>query len=346
MERVVLEATGWNTPLRYERTDGAPRAPRGSEVLVEVGACGVAHRDLIDRSGRMRFMALPIVQGHEFAGRVAAVGPDVKRWEVGDAVAALHRDHCGTCPRCLEGETGHCGFAMHVFGITADGGYASHVLCPQTALYPVPEHMPTEHAAVLNSTFGTAFRALNRFGGLGPGDRVLITGANGGVGLAGIQVATRQGAEVVAVVRHAEHEEFVREMGAAHVLVDDGSTFHKRLPGAPVDVVLDCVGSPTFNSSLRSVRLGGGVGLVGNVEDHRVEVNCGRIVTGDVRLCGSTGATPTDLARLLALHDEHPLDFRIAHRLPLAEAERAQLMLRAGGLRGRIVLVPGSNTRG
>lgn len=342
MERVILEETGWNRPLRYERDSAPPPTPRGSDVVVRVGACGAAHRDLIDRSGRMRFMALPLVQGHEFAGEVVAVGPEATRWKVGDSVAALHRDHCGKCARCLEGETGHCGFAMRVFGITVDGGYASHVVAAETALFAVPPDMPVEHAAVLNSTFGTAFRAMNRFGRLGAGDTLLITGANGGVGLGGIQIAKRQGAEVVAVVRDESHRRFVEEMGADYVIVDDGSGFHKKLPGAPVDVVLDCVGSPTFNSSLRSVRLGGGVGLVGNVSEHRVEVNCGRIVTGDVRICGSTGATPTDLADLLALHAEHPLDFRIADRLPLSQAERAHQLLRAGGLQGRIVLIPDS----
>lgn len=339
MERVTLTALGFDTPLSYSSDDEAPPTPTGSDVVLRVDGCGVAHRDLIDRSGRMKFIAVPIVMGHEFAGEVIAAGADAD-WKVGDYVGALHRDSCGACARCLEGETGHCAFAMRVFGITIDGGYASHVLAPSRALFALPDSLRGAAGAILNSTFGTAYRAMNRFGGLTGGQTVLITGANGGVGIGGIQVAKRQGAEVFAVVRTEEHAEFVTSLGADLVIVDDGSGFHRKLPGGGVDVVLDCVGSPTFNSSLRSVRLGGGIGLVGNVSEERVAVNMGRIVVGDVRICGSTGATPMDLAALVALHEEKPMRF-VVEEVPLAEANAAHQRLRDGGLRGRLVLVPG-----
>ena len=341
MERVVLTATGFDTPLRYERVEGLRPEPGPSDVIVAVDACGVAHRDLIDRSGRMAFMALPIVQGHEFSGQIEAIGAQVSEWTIGDRVGALHRDHCGSCVACSEGETGHCQHGMRVFGITVDGGYASDVVAHESALYRLPNSMPAAHGAVFNSTFGTAFRAMNRFGGLEPGQHVLVTGANGGVGLAGVQVAKRQGASVVAVVRDPEAAEFVTALGADEVIVDGGTAFHKRLPGGQVDVVLDCVGSPTFNSSLRSLRLGGGLGLVGNVSTSRAEVNLGRIVAGDVRICGSSGATRKDLTALLGIHAAEPLTFQIADELPLAEADWAQRRLLEGGLRGRLVLRPG-----
>jgi D-arabinose 1-dehydrogenase-like Zn-dependent alcohol dehydrogenase len=286
----------------------------------------------------MKFIAIPIVMGHEFAGEVIAAGPEAD-WKIGDYVGALHRDSCGMCPRCVEGETGQCAFAMRVFGITIDGGYASHVLAPSRALYALPDSLRGAAGAILNSTFGTAYRAMNRFGGLSHGQTVLITGANGGVGIGGIQIAKRQGADVLAVVRSEEHVDFVTSLGADLVIVDDGSGFHKKLPGGGVDVVLDCVGSPTFNSSLRSVRLGGGIGLVGNVSEERVAVNMGRIVVGDVRICGSTGATPRDLAALVAIQNGDPMRF-VIEELPLSEANSAHERLRVGGLRGRLVLVP------
>lgn len=340
MERVILEQTGWDAPLRYEQDTGAPRPPRSGEVTIAVGACGVAHRDLIDRSGRMKFMALPIVQGHEFAGRVVAVGDGVTQWAVGDTVGALHRDSCGTCPRCLEGETGHCGFATHVFGAIADGGYASHVTAPARAFYAVPPSMPVAHAAILNSTFGTAYRGLHRFGTPRAGDVVLVVGANGGVGIGAVQIAKRRGATVVAVVRSEAHRGFVTELGADHVVVDDAGGFHRAMPTPPADYTIDCVGSPTFHASLRATRLGGALAVVGNVDPEPARMPMGRLVVGDVRICGSSGATPTDLADLLALHAESPLRFEIADSLPLSAADEAQRRLRAGGLQGRLVLVP------
>ena len=339
MERVTLTALGFDTPLNHSVDSFELPDAKGSDVVVRVDACGVAHRDLIDRSGRMKFIALPIVLGHEFSGTVVSAGPDAE-WAVGDHVGALHRDSCGACPRCKEGETGHCAFAMRVFGITIDGGYASHVLAPSTGLFALPDTLRGPAGAVLNSTFGTAYRAMNRFGCIEAGQTVLITGANGGVGHGGIQIAKLQGATVIAQVRGREHAEFVERLGADHVIVDDGSGFHKKLPGDGADVVLDCVGSPTFNSSLRSVRLGGGVALVGNVSQERAELNVGRIVVNDVRICGSTGATRADLKSLIALLE--PTDARalIAREFPLSEAEAAHTMLRAGGVQGRLVLRP------
>lgn len=335
--RAVLESTGWDRSLSIQSRDSLPQ-PGADEVLVEVGACGVAYRDVIDRSGRIPFLFPPVVPGHEAAGRVLSVGADVTRWKPGDAVATLHRDHCGACARCEEGETSLCEQAARVFGLTVDGGYQTHMAAAESALYAVPDDMPVEHAAILNSTFGTAYRALNRFGGLRDGQRVVITGANGGVGSAGVQIAVRQGARVTAVVRRQEHVAFVEELGAHEVIVDDACSFHKQM-GYRADVTLDCVGQPTFNASLRATHVGGGLAVVGNITDERAQVNLGYIVVNDIRVVGSTGATPRDLEALLALHARAPLTFHIEQRLPLEQADAGQRAVRAGNRRGRIVLV-------
>lgn len=338
--RAVMHEVGWDSNLVIEERPGDPPAPSGNEVLIEVEACGVAHRDLIDRSGRIPFMNLPVVPGHEASGRVVAVAPDVVGLSVGDHVATMHRDSCGACERCAEGEETLCPNAAHVFGLLADGGYATHVLAPERAFYRVPDAMAPELAAVLHSTFGTAYRALHRFGPLGPSSTVLVTGANGGVGLAAVQIAKRRGAHVTAVVRRESAAASVREAGADEVVVDGGSTFHKKLPEGAVDVTLDLVGAPTFNSALRSTRLGGGLAVVGNIVDAKVELNLGFVCVNDIRICGSTGASRRDMAGCIALHEASPFVLRVADRLPLAAADDAQRRLRAGGIDGRLVLIP------
>ncbi len=338
--RAVMRELGWDADLAIEERSGDLPVPSGNEVLVEVEACGVAHRDLIDRSGRIPFMNLPVVPGHEASGRVVAIGPDVTSLAVGDHVATMHRDSCGTCERCAEGEETLCPYATHVFGLLADGGYATHVLAPERGFYRVPDAMPRELAAVLHSTYGTAYRALHRFGPLGPGKSVLVTGANGGVGIAAVQIAKRRGAHVTAIVRRVDAARSVREAGADEVVVDEGSTFHKKLPEGAVDVTLDLVGAPTFNSALRSTRLGGGLAVVGNIVDAKVELNLGFVCVNDIRICGSTGASRRDMAGLLALHAASPFVVEVAERVPLAEADRAQRRLRDGGVDGRIVLIP------
>src|SRR5580698_2436090 len=99
-ERAKLVEIGWERTLVHEVSADELPAPTGSQVVVEVGACGVCHRDLLDREGRFPFLRLPITPGHEAAGRVVAVGPEVTTFRVGDHVASMHRDACGACPPC------------------------------------------------------------------------------------------------------------------------------------------------------------------------------------------------------------------------------------------------------
>lgn len=337
--RAVLREVGWTTDLTVE-PEGPRPEPSGDQIVVEVEACGVCGRDCLDRAGRFAFVQVPITPGHEAVGRVVAVGPDVTTWRVGQRVASMHRDTCGECPACVAGETSLCGRAAAVLGLLVDGGYARWLTAPEGAFYAVPDELDPALAAVLHCTVGTAWRGLTR-AGLRAGQRVLVTGANGGVGAAAVEVAARLGASAVAVVRKAEHGELARARGAAAVIVDDGSGFHKRLPGGPVDVAIDCVGAPMFNGALRSLGVGGRLVAVGNVTGERVELNVGYVITYGLQITGSSGATRDDMAAVLALHAERPFDVPIHARLPLSAADRAQRLVAGGGLRGRVVLFPG-----
>ena len=336
--RARLTKVGFDSDLTIESF--APRQPGPGEVLVDVEACGVCHRDLIDRAGRFPWLQLPLTPGHEACGRVLATGEGVTEWSPGDRVGSLHRDHCGTCPACERGQTSLCPNGIWVYGLVVDGGYATHLLARPDSLFALPEDAPAEDLCALHCTAGTAYRGLVVQGGLHAGQTVLIVGANGGVGAAAVQVAKRLGAaRVVAQVRREDRVAFVEAQGADQVIVDDGAGFHRRI-GDQVDVVLDCVGSPTFNSSLRCARMGGHVVVVGNVAKERASLNLGYAIVNGLHIHGSSGATAEDMGALLALHAEHPLDLaRLRDRvMPLTEADAAQRAIRAGGLAGRIVL--------
>ena len=326
---------GWDAPMVVDDLPD-PSAPTGTQVVVAVESCGVCHRDLIDRGGGIPFMTLPITLGHEAAGRVIAVGPDVTRWQLGDRVATLHRDSCGTCELCHQGEDTLCPNGYHVLGIVADGGYATHVTVPERALYALPDHLPTAEAAILNCTYGTAFRGL-RAGGCRQGRTVVITGASGGVGSAAVEIAARMGARVVAVIRDAGRSDYVTALGAASVVVDPGDGFHKVPDTANADLVLDCVGEPTLNASLRCLRLGGTVVAIGNITQERLSLNVGLVIVKALRIIGSSGANPRDMADLLVLRGQHPFAMTV-EELPLTEAEAAHRRLREGGVPGRLVL--------
>ncbi|MEZ4269365.1 MAG: alcohol dehydrogenase catalytic domain-containing protein [Myxococcota bacterium] len=335
-----LTATGWAAPLVVSPDAASLPEPARDQLLVAIEACGVCHRDLIDREGRIGFLRLPIVPGHEAVGRVIACGPDAKLFAVGDRVGSLHRDYCGTCDACVSGQTSVCDRAAAVFGLTIDGGYATHVSAPERAFYRVPPDLPAAQAAVMHCTLGTAWRGLVTQAGLREGQHVLVTGANGGVGHAAVLLAKSLGAEVTAVIRDDKHAEFVRGLGADQVLVDPGNTFHKRIGRRKADITLDTVGASTFNASLRALRVGGTLVAVGNIVAARVELNLGYIITFGIRIVGSSGASGADMEALLSWLGSHPLAARIAATLELSRAEEAQRLVRAGGLEGRVVLVP------
>ena len=306
----------------WSRTSPIPPPRRATDVVVAVEACGVCHRDLIDRGGGIPFMTLPITLGHEATGRVLAIGPDVTRWQPGDRVATLHRDSCGTCELCRDGEDTLCPNGFHALGIVADGGYATHLTLPERALYAIPDDLPVAEAAILNCTYGTAFRGL-RSGGCAPGRTVVITGASGGVGSAAVEVAARMGARVVAVIRDAGRRDYVTALGANAVVVDQGDGFHKVDETADADVVLDCVGEPTMNASLRCLRLGGTVVVIGNiVPEKRLSLNLGLVIVKALHMIGSSGASPHDMADLLELRGNQPFAMTL-HEVPLDEAENA-----------------------
>ena len=331
-----LTATGWEESLCME--SGVVPEPGPGQVRVRVEACGVCHRDLIDREGRFPFLQLPITPGHEAVGFVDAVGAGVDRWQEGDRVGTLHRDHCGTCDRCRADETCFCEGAAWVFGLLADGGYASHLLAPEAAPFAMDGEIPAVEAAVLHCAAGSAWRGLVTVGEIGPSDRVLVTGANGGVGAIGVQVAAQMGAHVTALVRNPAQVEFVEGLGADVVVVNDTGDFHKDPAVSPVDLVLEAVGAPTFNASLRSLRTGGRMSVVGNVTTERVPLNLGQLVVRGIRVSGPGGATPDDAAALTRAYREGVFRVPVHAEFPLEEADQAMRLVRSGGLRGRVVL--------
>ena len=336
--RIRLLDAGWDRDLAVEQFQQS--APENDQVLVTVEACGVCHRDLLDRSGRFPFLQTPITPGHEVVGRITALGSGVTQWQVGDRVGTMHRDACGECDACTRGDLSLCTSAAWVLGLMVDGGYADSVLVPSAALFSVPETVPAAQGAIMHCTFGTAYRNMVTVGGLKPGEKVVITGANGGVGAAAVQLANRLGAHVVAIVRKNGFEEELGALGAHHVVCAPDNRFHKRPETAGADLVLDCVGAATFNASIRCLSLGGRLALVGNIDPSRAELNLGYVIVHGLRIFSAGGATPTDMASVFKLNAAAPFNLPIHDTLPLHQADAAQRAVRRGGLRGRIVLLP------
>jgi NADPH2:quinone reductase len=231
----------------------------GAGVVVDVHAAGVSFPEVLQTRGEYQFKPpLPFVPGSEVGGvvRTATAGAAVKP---GDRVAAF----------CML------------------GGFAEVVVAPEYFTFPLPDSLDFAQGASLVLNYHTAYFALVLRGRLKEGETVLVHGAAGGVGTAVIQVAKGLGARTIGVVSSDEKERVARDAGADEVLRADGpwKDQAKELGGA--DVVLDPVGGDRFTDSLRSLREGGRLVVVGFTGGSIPEVKVNRLLLGNTDVVGA-----------------------------------------------------------
>lgn len=349
MTAVVLPRPGPSSSLEVQQLP--VRDPAAGEVRVKVAACGVCHRDVIDREGKFPFMQQPTVLGHEIAGVVESVGEGVTGFSKGDRVVNLHWASCGECPACLDKRTTECiAAAMSFIALTIDGGYAEYCTAGQSAWVKVPDGWAPQEAATVMCTYGTVWRALRK-ANVRAGEKVLVTGASGGVGSAALQICKAMGLGTYAVTSAENKVDHIRAMGADEVVVvpREGTTknapmtFHKHplLAKRPVDLVFEAVGEPTFKSALRSLRSGGRLVLVGNVSVGQVPLPLGSLIIGSKSIVGSDSCTGDELREVFAFLDEHGIRPVVSNTFPLEQAAQAQDALESLGVKGRTVLTVG-----
>jgi len=328
-------------------------APAGTEVVLRIASCGVCHSDVhmhdgyFDLGGGHRLDLSRTVQpprtlGHEIAGQVAAVGPDAQGVQVGDRRVAYPWIGCGSCALCAAGQEHLC-TTPRALGVARDGGFASHVLVPHPRYLVEHGTIPDEQACTYACAGLTAYSALRRVGPLAPDDALLVLGA-GGVGLSGIRMA-RHLCKVAPIVAEPDRAKWdlAREAGASDV-IDPGEavtlkSFLKATRGGAAAVV-DFVGSnASFDFGLGALRKGGKmvcVGLIGGAST----VVPAMLALKAVSITGSYVGSLQELHELMALARAGALPPLPLNLRPLADANQALDELRAGKVRGRIVLRP------
>lgn len=314
--------------------------PGTGEVVVRVLAAGVCHHDLLDRAGRIPGAEPGRVLGHEIAGEVASPGGAPGLPE-GQRVVVFNRVFCGRCRACLGGRQDLCRDSR-VVGSGIDGGYAEYLKVPAVNLLPVPGSLAPEQAALLACPIGTAVRALAGVAGTAPGDTVLVTGAGGGLGLHGIQIARALGARVVAVTTSAGKEDAIRAAGADEVVVSPGLNYAAKvwaLTGRQgLDIVMENVSTRALGESLRTLAPGGVAVVMGNVGVEPVAVDPGLLIGRRLRIVGSGNPLFRDVQTAIHLVASGRVTAQIAARLPFADAACAHAMAESRSATGRVVL--------
>ncbi|MDA2913485.1 alcohol dehydrogenase catalytic domain-containing protein [Acidobacteriia bacterium AH_259_A11_L15] len=340
MKAVVLHEFGPAENLHVEELS-EPR-PGPHEILLRVGACGVCFHDVINRQGNLPRTRLPAILGHEVAGEVLEVGPEVTHFRPTDRVACLQRVNCGHCQYCRDSRPTLCRTGAVFFGEEIPGGYAEYFVAPEHVLAKIPDSLSNAEAAVTACTLGTAVHALGRRARLQPGQTVLITGASGGVGVHAIQLARLLGAQVVAVTSSESKLDRLRQLGATVAIHAPRLEFAKAVKAAvgSVDIALEVVGSATLDESLHTLKSGGTLVVLGNVVGGQAAFNPGLVILKELEVIGSFATSVAELEESFELVASGKIRVVVSQCLPLQEAVEAHHLLEARAVTGRLVLQP------
>jgi NADPH2:quinone reductase len=303
--------------------------PKPGEVLVDIRAASVNFPDLLVIAGTyQKLPQRPFAPGKDFSGVVAAVGAGVDDLKPGDRVMAQ----------------------------AEYGAYAAKAAVPAGQCSVMPDRMTFAEAAAIGLVYTTAHLALVERAGLKAGDKVLVNGAAGGVGLAAVQLAKAKGATVVASVSTEEKAKVARAAGADFVVRTDvpdlRESFRKQVFDAVgpkgVDIIVDPVGGDVFDASLRAIAWGGRLVIVGFAAGRIPEVKAGLLLVKNISLVGlqASDYRDRDKAKLRAVHQDifalysagkvKPL---ITGTFPLAQYREALRVVQARKVLGKVVIM-------
>ncbi len=317
--------------------------PGAGEVRIKIEAAAMNHLDLWVRRGLPIETPMPHIGGSDMAGVVDALGPGVDGVPVGIRVAVdpsvgyewylgQGRGPSIEDPR------------FHILGEHTQGGFAEYAVVPAANVLELPEGFPADKAAASGLVFVTAWRALMTRAQLRAGERILITGASGGVGTAAVQIAVSAGAKVYALTGGEEKVRHLEELGA-HVVYDRHKVDFSRevwrdTSKRGVHVVFDTVGESLWPQALRTLAYGGRLVTSGATTGSRGVTEIRLVFWKQLTILGSTMGTPAEFREVMRLVFSGNLEPVIHAVMPLEKAREAHEMLERSEVFGKIVLVP------
>lgn len=296
-------------------------APGQGEVLIKILACGLNSADLLMIEGRYQDTPEPpFTMGLELAGVIQSLGKGTEGPPVGSRVAV---------------------YAGH-------GGLAEYGVFPASRCLPIPDEMSFEEAAGFQIAYGTSHVALCRRARLASGERLLVLGAGGGVGLTAVEIGALLGAEVIACARGSEKLAAARAAGAQHLIDSDTEDIRdkvKALGGA--DVVYDAVGGDQFRAALRAMNPEGRILAIGFASGDVPQIPANHLLVKNVSVIGlywggylkfAPEVLDASLRTLLGWYDENRLRPHVGHVLPFHRAAEALDLIRSRRATGKVVV--------
>jgi D-arabinose 1-dehydrogenase-like Zn-dependent alcohol dehydrogenase len=314
--------------------------PGPGQVRVKVQACGVCHSEALVKEGTWPGVNYPRVPGHEVAGVIEALGPEVTGWTTGQRVGVgWYGGHCGHCDSCRRGDFAMCQTPM-ITGVSFDGGYADYMVAPASALALIPGELAPVEAAPLMCAGITTFNAL-RNSGARAGDVVAVLGI-GGLGHLGVQYAAKMGFNTVAIARGQDKGELARQLGARHYIdstSQDVPAELGKLGGAKV-ILSTVTNAQAITAVLEGLGVDGRL-IVAGVADKPLEIMTGALVARRRSIKGWYSGSAIDsqdtlafsvLAGVRSMNEVYPLE----------RAAEAYEFMMSGKARFRVVLTTGA----
>jgi NAD+-dependent secondary alcohol dehydrogenase Adh1 len=332
---------GYHQAFRLEEVP-VPSLQRPRDLLIRVAAAGLCRTDLHIVEGMLEpyGVRLPYTPGHETAGWVEEVGPDVTAFRPGDAVLVDPNDSCGLCPPCRRGVDTYCE-SLRMPGFTADGGFADYMVTSERGAVRLPPSLSPVDMAPHADAGLAAYRAVKKAARvLGAGDSVVVLGA-GGLGHIAIQLLRHlTPASVIAVDVADGALALASELGADHAVPGGAAAVEsvRERSGGGVQAVIDFVGDGDApRQAIEMLRRGGTYFMVGYGGD--LEVPVSTIVANELTIVGNLVGTHAELEELVGLAAAGKLTLR-TRAYALEDINEAVEDLRGGRIVGRAVLVP------
>jgi 2-desacetyl-2-hydroxyethyl bacteriochlorophyllide A dehydrogenase len=338
----VMELPSVGAPLRAAERPVPEPGP--GEVRLRVEACGVCGSDhFLQEGGFGPGIRMPVVPGHEAAGRVDALGPGVTDWAPGDQAAIYYITTPQGDPWAAAGRP-NVSPRVTRMGVDIDGAFAEYVVRPVAALVRPPAPVPPEVLAVLTDAVATPLHGLKRIARVARGETLVVLGV-GGLGSSAVQLGRILGARVIAVTRSAAKQALARRLGADEVVpaadVDPVAAVRELTGGVGADVVLQLAADARADEqAIAMAGPGGRVVLIGAALEP-FSVRAAEIFWRELSVLGSRGFVPDDIRDAIELYLAGTLDVgHLVERVrPLEEANEALADLVAGRVL-RSVLIP------
>jgi alcohol dehydrogenase, propanol-preferring len=321
-----------------------------TDVLLRVRATGVGLTVVIMVGVPGRVTSFPRIPGHEVAGEVAEVGAEVTTVKVGDRVTCHFYLTCKVCPYCRSGRETLCPNFRGNVGMACDGAYAEYMAIPAVNLCPIPSGVSDVEAAIAADAICTPYHACREEARVGPGDRVLVVGAGGGVGIHMVQMARLSGGWVLAADVSDPKLEMAKVMGADAIIDARRGDIAKQVlaltDGYGVDAAIDTVASrETLEACVRSLARAGRLVIIGSRppevfgKDPSFSLDPQLVLNRMLEIHGSRYVNLGEIAQTLELLRQRRIKAVVTRTFPLEGAEEAHELLRRNELVGRAALI-------